>query len=76
LCVPALEAFVAKAGVRYDPALSGAMYREARVRIADLTPSLELTLRNELYLARDNVVGAAIYPFAFFYDPLTLDVVT
>ena len=75
LCVPAYDALVAKAGATYDPAVAGPLYREAQVRVADLTPAIVLALRNELYLVRDNVAGATIYPFAFFYDPLTLDVV-
>lgn len=71
-CVPAYDALVAKADATYDPAKSGAMHREAQGRIAKLVPSIVLTLRNELYLSREGVVGLTLYPFTDFYDPMTL----
>ena len=75
LCSPPLDALIDRANAIYDPAVAGPLYRRVQMRAFDLTPAIVLTLRNELYLARDTVTGARIFPFAFFFDPLTLDVV-
>lgn len=74
LCDRAFDALIDRANTIYDPAVAGPLYREIQQRQFDLTAYIVLALRNELWLNRANVSGAKLYPFAFFYDPLTLDV--
>jgi ABC-type transport system substrate-binding protein len=76
LCVPALDALTDKANAIYDPAVAGPLYRDIQVRQFELEPWIVLVLRNELWLYRANVTGVKLYPFAYFYDPMTIDVPT
>jgi peptide/nickel transport system substrate-binding protein len=74
LCDRAFDTLIDRANSIYDPAVAGPLYREIQVRQFELAPYIVLALRNELWLTRTNVSGVKLYPFAFFYDPLTLDV--
>ncbi len=73
-CVASFQALVDKAEATYDPVQAGALYREVQVRQSELVPFMVLVLRNELWLYRANVTGVKLYPFAPFYDPMTIDV--
>jgi peptide/nickel transport system substrate-binding protein len=74
LCDPPLDKLVDRALKTYDPSAAGIMFVKAQHDIFVDTPEIVLTLRNEYYPYRDNVTGAHFSPFAFFYDPLTIDV--
>lgn len=74
LCDPAFDASIERANSIYDSAVAGPLYRAIQVRQFELAPYIILALRNELWLSRTNVSGVKKYPFAYFYDPLTLDV--
>jgi peptide/nickel transport system substrate-binding protein len=74
LCDPAFDALIDRANAIYDPAVAGPLYRRIQERQFELVPYIVLALRNELWLNRANVSGVKKYPFAYFYDPLTLDV--
>jgi peptide/nickel transport system substrate-binding protein len=73
-CVRSFQALIDQAEATYDPAIAGKLYREIQVNQAELVPFIVLVMRNELWLYRSNVTGAALYPFASFYDPMTIDV--
>lgn len=74
-CVASFQALIDTADATYDPVEAGALYREVQVRQSELVPLIVLVMRNELWLDRKNVTGATLYPFAYFYDPMTIDVV-
>jgi peptide/nickel transport system substrate-binding protein len=75
LCDKLLDGEMDRALATYDPVTAGKLFVDGQRRIFADAPEIVLTLRNEYYPIRDGVIGAHMSPFAFFFDPLTIDVV-
>jgi ABC-type transport system substrate-binding protein len=74
LCDTTLDAMLAKAKQTYDPKLSIPLYVDIQRKVFGDAPYMIIALRNEYNIYRDGVVSADIPPFAFFADPMKIDV--
>ncbi len=75
LCDKPLDAEMDRAARIYDPARAGKLFVDGRRALFEDVPEIVIVLRNEYNAVRDDVAGAHWSPFAFFFDPLTIDVV-